>query len=59
MDLPAGGGIRNIAVQRATEVNLMNLSQEFLRLRRVSSGRVISYAVQPTMPEKTIKVHQL
>lgn len=58
MNLLAGGGIRNIAVERATEVNLMNLGQELLGLWRVGGGGVISHAVQPTMPEKTIRVNQ-
>lgn len=51
MDLLAGGGIGNVAVRCATDVNLMNHSQELLGFRRVSGGRVIRHTVQPTMPK--------
>lgn len=51
MDLLASGGVRHVLLWGATHVELVDLSQEFLGLWRVSGGGVIGHAVQPAVPE--------
>lgn len=52
MDLLAGGGVGHVLVGGAAHVELVNLSQELLGLRRVCGGRVVCHAVEPAVPER-------
>lgn len=52
MDLLAGGGVGDVLLRGAANVELVDLSQELLGLRRVCGGGVVCHAVQPAMPEE-------
>lgn len=52
MDLLACGGVGHILLRRGTNVDLVDLSQELLGLRRVCGGGVVCHAVQPAVPEE-------
>lgn len=52
MDLLAGGRIGHVLLWGAAHVELVNLSQELLGLRRMCGRGVVGHAVQPAMPEE-------
>lgn len=52
VDLLAGGGVWHVLLRGAAHIELVDLSQELLGLRRMCGGGVFGHTVQPAMPEE-------